>query len=307
MTPDSNTRREGAGYTVKRVARISGVSVRTLHFYDEVGLLKPAYQAPNGYRFYEEPQLLTLQQILFYRELGFELKQIRDILGRPDFAKAAALMAHREVLEETLARTRMLLTTIDKTTEHLKGGKKMTDEEMFAGLSVAAGQGRFDEHIAIGGEPIDCKLSARDTGGALSIFEFTGTSSGPRHLHHDEDEWVYVVDGSFDFEVGDRKFRAGAGESVFLPRKVGHLWVSTTDRPGRALLVYQPAGHMEEFFRKVGGFDDPPIHEALSFDEFCRLFREHGLELVGPPPEGWSIEDGRIVPPPSLPRPRTAS
>src|SRR3954447_16324160 len=96
-------------YTVKQVSRLSGVSVRTLHFYDEVGLLKPAYQAENGYRFYEEPQLLMLQQILFYRELGFELKQIREILKRPDFEKVKALMAHREVLEETLVRTRSLL------------------------------------------------------------------------------------------------------------------------------------------------------------------------------------------------------
>src|SRR4029453_12441733 len=117
--------------TVKQVARMSGVSVRTLHFYDEVGLLKPAYQAPNGYRFYEEQQLLTLQQILFYRELGFELKQIRDILGRPEFEKITALMSHREVLEETLARTRTLLQTTDKTAEHLNGGKQMTNEEMF--------------------------------------------------------------------------------------------------------------------------------------------------------------------------------
>jgi len=68
-------------YTVKQVAEMSGVSVRTLHFYDETGLLRPAYTGANGYRFYEEPQLLTLQQILFYRELKFELKQIKEILG----------------------------------------------------------------------------------------------------------------------------------------------------------------------------------------------------------------------------------
>jgi DNA-binding transcriptional MerR regulator len=64
-------------YTVKKLAEMSGVSVRTLHFYDEVGLLKPAWVGANGYRFYEEPQLLALQQILLYRELGFELKQIK--------------------------------------------------------------------------------------------------------------------------------------------------------------------------------------------------------------------------------------
>jgi len=65
------------GYTVKKVAAMSGVSVRALHFYDEAGLLKPAYLGANGYRYYEEAQLLTLQQILFYRKLGFELKQIK--------------------------------------------------------------------------------------------------------------------------------------------------------------------------------------------------------------------------------------
>ena len=64
------------------------MSVRTLHFYDESGLLKPAYVGGNGYRFYQEPELLILQQILFYRELGFELKQIRRILGRADFEKS---------------------------------------------------------------------------------------------------------------------------------------------------------------------------------------------------------------------------
>src|SRR6202789_999093 len=102
-------------YTVKQVAAMSGVSVRALHFYDETGLLKPAYLGANNYRFYEEPQLLTLQQILFYRELGFELKQIKQILGRADFEKIAALQSHRKVPQKNLARTLRLLETIDKT------------------------------------------------------------------------------------------------------------------------------------------------------------------------------------------------
>src|SRR6476619_7028452 len=84
-------------YTVQQVAAMSGVSVRTLHFYDEVGLLKPAYVGANGYRFYEEPQLLTLQQILFYRELGFELKQIKRILGRADFEKMKERIAQSKI------------------------------------------------------------------------------------------------------------------------------------------------------------------------------------------------------------------
>src|SRR5271169_5201388 len=106
-------------YTVKQVAKMSGVSVRTLHFYDETGLLKPAHRGANGYRFYEEAQLLTLQQILFYRELGFELKQIKQILGRADFEKVAALQSHRKVLQQNLGRVRKLIETVDKTLEHL--------------------------------------------------------------------------------------------------------------------------------------------------------------------------------------------
>ena len=197
-------------YTVKQVAAMSRVSVRTLHFYDEMGLLKPAYQGANGYRFYEEPQLLILQQILFYRELGFELRQIQRILGRADFEKLAALQSHRKVLEKDLARTRKLIETIEKTIQHLKGKKKMKSQEMFVGFSVAAGDDRFSEHIKLNGHsPNDCKVSAQDTAGATCVFEFTGRSGGPRHLHYEQDEWIYVLAGEFHFQVGEKRFRVG--------------------------------------------------------------------------------------------------
>jgi DNA-binding transcriptional MerR regulator/quercetin dioxygenase-like cupin family protein len=282
------------GYTVKQVAEMSGVSVRTLHFYDETGLLKAARHGSNGDRFYEEPQLLTLQQILFYRELGFELKQIKAILGRADFEKVAALQSHRKVLQENLARTRTLIETIDKTIEHLKGTKKMKREEMFLGFSVAARKDRFGEHIKLGGEPNDCKVSEQDTDGAMCVFEFTGGSCGPRHLHHDQDEWIYVIDGELNFDVGDKRFRVGAGESVFIPRKTAHVWACVSGKPGKIINVYQPAGKMEDFFRALGKYDGKPyVHEALTLDEFRRLFQDHGMELLGPPLVGeWKIKEG---------------
>src|SRR5581483_835643 len=146
-------------YTVKQVAAMSGVSVRTLHYYDETGLLTPLRNGANGYRMYGEPQLLMLQQILFYRELGFELKEIERILSRADFEKVAALESHRKVLEEKLARTRTLIETVEKTIKHLKGKRMMKSEEMFVGFSVGAGKDRFDEGIKLGGEPNDCKVS----------------------------------------------------------------------------------------------------------------------------------------------------
>ncbi len=162
-------------YTVKQVAAVSRVSVRTLHFYDETGLLKPAYHKANGYRVYEEPQLLALQQILFYRELGFELKQIKQILDRADFEKIDALESHRKILQKKLDRTRTLIGTIDKTIMHVKGKKKMKNKEMFVGFNVAVGKDRFDERVKLGGEPNDCKVSAQDstttrTSGSTSLM-----------------------------------------------------------------------------------------------------------------------------------------
>src|SRR5262249_2854708 len=127
-------------------AALSGVSVRTLHFYDEVGLLHPAYHSANGYRFYEEPQLLMLQQILFYRELGFELKRIKCILSQSNFDKIAALQSHRKALRKDLARTRELIVTIDKTIKHLKGTKKMKSQEMFVGFDPEQ-QARHEQYL----------------------------------------------------------------------------------------------------------------------------------------------------------------
>ena len=93
-------------YTVKKLSKVSGVSVRTLHWYDEMELLKPAYHGQNGYRYYEEEQLLQLQQILFFRELDFSLQEIRRILGGSDFDKMHALTVHKKALQDSLARTK---------------------------------------------------------------------------------------------------------------------------------------------------------------------------------------------------------
>jgi DNA-binding transcriptional MerR regulator len=276
-------------YTVNQVAEMSGISVRTLHFYDEMGLLKPAYQGANNYRFYEEPQLLTLQQILFYRELGFELKQIKEILGRADFEIVAALESHRQVLETKLIRTHQLIETVDKTIQHLKGTKKMKTEEMFAGFSVAAGQDRFGENIKLGGEPVDCKLSAKDTAGAMSIFEVT--FGWPRHLHHDQDEWIYIIDGEVDFEIAEKRFRASAGESLFIPRKVAHVWAPVEGMSTKIILVFQPAGRMEEFFREVGNLKNLPTREDVINKTYTEeqtstlhgVFAAYGMDLLGPP------------------------
>lgn len=284
--------KKAMAYTVKQVAAMSGVSVRALHFYDETGLLKPAYYGANGYRFYEEAQLLTLQQILFYRELGFELRRIKRILGRANFERVAALQSHRKVLLKNVARTQKLIETIDKTILHLKGRKKMKTKEMFAGFSVAAGDDRFGEKVKLGGEPNDCKVSAKDTGGAMCVFEFTGSGGGPKHLHHEQDEWIYLIDGEIDLVIGKKHVRLGAGESVFIPRKVAHMWCRASGGAAKIINVYQPAGKMEEFFRAVSKSTKLPTREDVLKNSYTEehiktvrdLFETHGMDVLGPPP-----------------------
>lgn len=122
-------------YTVKKLAKLSGVSIRTLRFYDSIGLLKPAYYGDNNYRYYEEEQILTLQQILFYRELNFSLNDIQKIISSDDFNKIDALISHKKVLEQSLDRTKKLIKTIDQTIAHLKGKISMCNEELFDGFA----------------------------------------------------------------------------------------------------------------------------------------------------------------------------
>lgn len=123
-------------YTVKKLAQLSGISVRTLHFYDEIGLLKPAYYGENNYRYYEEAQLLMLQQILFFRELGFQLNDILSIVSSPDFDKIKVLESHRKILEENLNQTHTLIETVDKTIAHLRGKQPMKLDDIFHGFNA---------------------------------------------------------------------------------------------------------------------------------------------------------------------------
>jgi DNA-binding transcriptional MerR regulator len=123
-------------YTVNKLAKLSGVSSRTLHFYDEIGLLKPAYYGENNYRYYEEEQLLILQQILFYRELGISLNEIQRIISSDNFNKIEALQSHKIILEKNMVQTKNLIKTIDKTIAHLGGNMPMKLEEIFHGFTA---------------------------------------------------------------------------------------------------------------------------------------------------------------------------
>lgn len=122
-------------YTIKKLADLAGVTVRTLHHYDEIGLLKPSSVGSNGYRYYGEAALYRLQQILFYRELQVPLAEIKRMVGKPDFDVLAALASHRTALQAEAERIDKLIRTIDITTQHLKGKVSMSDRQLFSGFS----------------------------------------------------------------------------------------------------------------------------------------------------------------------------
>lgn len=123
------------GYTVRDLARLAGVSVRTLHHYDRIGLLKPGRRTASGYRLYGPEELLRLQQILFFRELDIPLADVARILDEPGFDPTRALRGHRKILEEKLGRLHRLLKTLDDTLKHYEGGPMLTDAELYQGFT----------------------------------------------------------------------------------------------------------------------------------------------------------------------------
>ncbi len=122
-------------YTVKELSKLAGITVRTLHHYDQIGLLKPTQVGGNGYRYYGDEALYRLQQILFYRYLDMPLDEIKRIMDRRDFDVLKALKAHRASLQSEMQRMRLLISTIDETMEHLKGRARMSPNKLFAGFS----------------------------------------------------------------------------------------------------------------------------------------------------------------------------
>lgn len=122
-------------YTVKQLARLSRVSVRTLHHYDEIGLLKPAFIGENRYRYYGREELLRLQDILFHRELGVPLQEIGKLLELQGPDRVAILREHRAWLAERVERSRQLLQTIDRTIAELNGDGAMDDKDLYQGFS----------------------------------------------------------------------------------------------------------------------------------------------------------------------------
>ncbi len=148
-------------YTVKQLARLSGVSVRTLHHYDEIGLLKPAFIGENRYRYYGREELLRLQDILFHRELGVPLQEIGRLLAHDGRDRVALLSRHRAMLAERIESSRQLLRTIDRTIAQLNGEAPMNDKDLYHGFAPAK-QAEYEDWLVdnYGGEAMRERIEA---------------------------------------------------------------------------------------------------------------------------------------------------
>jgi len=151
------------------------------------------------------------------------------------------------------------------------------------GFMVRAGKSRRQEELLIMGGSFDLKVSSRDTNGELCIYDTVrGTKGGPAlHYHHSQDEWFYVTRGEFLVRVGDDTVKLQPGDSAFAPRKIPHTFAMISEGEGQMLVLFQPAGSMEDFFLQMSklGKDIPKNME----NDLKRLFAAHGMEIVGPP------------------------
>ncbi len=151
------------------------------------------------------------------------------------------------------------------------------------GFRVKSGEARFGGHFKMKGVTLnllDLKISSTDTNGDLALFEQNGvTPKGgpPLHIHLYQDEFFYIVEGEYLFQLGEEKYPMKRGDTIFLPRNVPHGFIQLSDQ-GKVIVAYMPAGKMEGFFRTTDSWTSPP-----SLQEIEKAFEMHGMKVVGPP------------------------
>jgi len=147
------------------------------------------------------------------------------------------------------------------------------------GVFVPSGEDRFAKTRPIPTGSSTFKVSSQDTRGGLFIMEHSNQKKGgpPLHLHHNEDEWFYVIQGEYLIEVGSQRHRLKSGDSVLGPREIPHAWAFVGNTAGRLIIVYAPAGRMEAFFA------ERDRRGGTTYSTDLALYKACGMELLGPP------------------------
>lgn len=230
-------------YTVRQLAVISGVSIRTLHHYDAIGLLRPRTRSAAGYRFYGEQELLRLQQILLYRTQGMPLSDIQTLLNANDLDTITALSRHRELLLSRQSELGTMLATVDKTLAKLRGETDMSDQELYEGFPTEAKQYREEAFQKYGKQAMEKseaalkRLSAKqqqelqaefvevwETLASLVVEEVTSREVQTliaKHYQltrqfwgsaHDQDKQLQAYEGLGTLYIEDERFTAHKGQ-----------------------------------------------------------------------------------------------
>jgi len=167
------------------------------------------------------------------------------------------------------------------TTPVSLAAKRLSGKRAGKGFMVAAGKDRNDHSISLmEGDTFFTKISTADTDGGMYLFESTRVKAGgpPLHIHAEQDEWWYVLSGEFLIKVGDEQYTAKAGDSVFGPRGIPHTFAKVGEAEGRLLILYQPAGKMEAYFKAVS----EGVLTKMTDEEKNAYRKERGVEIVGP-------------------------
>ena len=187
-------------------------------------------------------------------------------------------MKRRRFLQLPLASA--ALTLVNEAAGQSLAADKSRDAE---GFKVEFGKGHYQDELLMMGGRFECKVSAKDTGGDLCIYDtYREAKGGPAlHVHYYQDEWFYAVRGEFVFRVGEETFNLRPGDSAFGPRKVPHAFAKISEGEGQMLIVWQPAGSMEDFFYQTSKLSkDIPSNQEVVLK---KLMEDHGMEVLGPP------------------------
>ncbi len=178
-----------------------------------------------------------------------------------------------------MQRKKFLATTLSALPLLALSQLKLNQPNTGKPFVVRAGESRTGKPMKYRGRhPNDIIISKKDTDNNLSVFLFTGYDKvGPSlHMHFNQDELFYIVEGNYRFVVGEETMELGVGDTIFLPRNIPHSWIQLTER-GRLLYAVQPAGTLEEFFIEMNELSKPPSEE-----ESQRIHLKHGMKIVGP-------------------------
>lgn len=163
----------------------------------------------------------------------------------------------------------------------LAGAYSKEKDRPKAGIKVGKDEDRFHEKMEFSrvGSRIDTKVSTADLEGDLYVYESRTVGKGgpPLHVHPNQDEWIYVLQGEYEFQVGEERFRLKPGDSLLAPRQVKHAFSYEGEGLGKMVIVFQPAGKMEAFFHEASKGSVP-----LNIDDQREFFRRHDMEIVGP-------------------------